>query len=125
MQNGRLREIQDASFRANPDYELVLFDRLPSDEQEVLRDLEKDRDFYGILRPRHQPGLSIKSVCQETALLFLTLQTPGRLPTYVQTRFGEQCNQAVAELVLDGVLEVESSGTFVSGSHAYDLIYVN
>jgi hypothetical protein len=41
----------------------------------------------------------------------------------VQKSLGETCNQAIAELVLDGVLEIESDGTFVSGSQAYPLIY--
>lgn len=122
MADRALQEIQDASFRANPDYELVLFDRLPPDQQDALQELRKDRDFYGILRPARAAGLSIKSVGQDTALLFLTLQTPGRLPGYVRARLGEQCNQVVTELVLDGVLEVEASGTFVSGPAAYGLI---
>lgn len=116
--------IADAKFRANPNYELVLFDRLPSEQQEVLSDLQKDPDFYGILAPR-QPaaGLRMKSVCRDTALLYFTLQEPGRLPAYVKATLGEECNQAIAELILDGVLEVEWNETFVSGSQAYSLIY--
>ena len=38
-------------FRANPNYELVLYDRLPAEEQESFAELQKDPNSYGILRP--------------------------------------------------------------------------
>jgi len=41
----------------------------------------------------------------------------------MRATFGQECNQAIAELVLDGVLEIEREGRYVSGSEAYDLIY--
>src|SRR5690242_20152557 len=122
MLNTALKNIEEANFRANPNYELVLFDRLSSDQREVLKDLQSDPDLFGILRPRHA-DLGIKSVCRDTALLYFTLQQPGRLPSYVRAMFGDECNQAVAELVLDGVLEVENDDAFVSGADAYGLIY--
>ena len=118
-----LKSIMEATFRANPSYELVLFDRLPPEQQEVLTDLKKDPNFYGILYPRQSVGMNLKSVCRDTALLYYTLREPGRLPSYVKDSIGETCNQAISELVLDGVLEIESDGTFVSGSQAYHLIY--
>lgn len=40
-----LKPIVEAVFRANPHYELVLFDRLPTEQREVLSDLQKDPDF--------------------------------------------------------------------------------
>lgn len=123
MRNVVLKSIETTHFRANPNYKLILFDRLPPEQQGALKDLQEDPDFYGILYPRAETSLGIKSVCQETALLFFTLQEPGKLPSYVRARFGEQCNQAIAELVLDGMLEIEHNGTFVSGADAYELIY--
>jgi hypothetical protein len=117
-----LRDIRAATFRANPAYELVLFDRLPAAERAALADLQQDPDLYGLLRPRG-PGLSLKSACRETALLFFTLQTPGTLPTYVSTRLGAAGNEAIARLVLDRILEIESAGTFQSGAEAHRLIY--
>jgi hypothetical protein len=123
MQNISLKNIEAATFRANPNYELVLFDRLPLEQQEVLGSLQNDPDFYGILRSRQPSGLGIKSVCRDTALLYLTLQQAGQLPAYVKTMFGNECNQAIAELVLDGILEIEQNGTFVAGADAFGLIY--
>jgi hypothetical protein len=119
--------VSAARFRANPRYELVLFDRLPSDQQAVLTDLRADPDFYGILRPRDSSGLAIKSVCRDTALLYLTLQEPGALPGYVAANRSPDTNQSIAEMVLDGVLEIMRSvdGAFVSGAEAYSLLYTD
>ena len=118
-----LRDILPADFRANPQYEIVLFDRLPPEQQDALRDLTKDPDFYGVLMPRAGAGGNMKSVCRDTALLFLTLTQPGPLPGYVLAMFGDQCNRAIAKLVLDGVLEIKGADGFVSGSAAFDFIY--
>src|SRR5207249_2970561 len=76
-------------------------------------------DFYGILRPHEQSGLTIKAVNRDTALLFLTLQSSGPLPAYVRENQGAECNEAMASLVLDGVLQIEQGGAFVSGPEAH------
>jgi hypothetical protein len=122
MDHGGLKPVLGADFRASQQYELVVFDRLPREQQDMLRDLTKDPDFYGVLLPR-ETGRGIKSVCRDTALLFLTLTTPGPLPSYVRAVFGDRSNQAIAGLVLDGVLEIGCGGQFASGAEAYDLIY--
>jgi hypothetical protein len=122
MEPAPYRNILEATFRANPDYELVLFDRLTQKERTALANLQQDPDLYGLLRPRG-PGSSLKSACRETALLFFTLQTPGPLPGYVTTRLGPACNEAMARLVLDRILEIEEAGTFLSGAEAHRLIY--
>jgi hypothetical protein len=118
-----LRNILEARFRANPEYQLTLFDRLPLDQQNAFRDLTKDPELYGVLTPREGSARTTKSVCRETALLLFTLSEPGLLPAYVPATLGENCNRAIAELTLDGVLEIERDGRFVCGSEAYDLIY--
>jgi len=110
-----LRDMQTASFRANPNYEVVLFDHLPPDQQAPFNDLRQDPRFYGILRPHGCASLAVQAVDQETALLLFALQAPSRAPAYVMARLGEAWNQSFAELVLDGVLEIEHEGTFVSG----------
>jgi hypothetical protein len=118
-----LRNILTANFCANREYSLVLFDRLPSDQQEVLRDLTKDPEFYGVLVPPGGSQRKTKSACQSTALLLFTLMEPGPIPAYVQTALGERANQSIAEMVLDEVLMIEDDGKFVCGSAAYDLLY--
>ncbi len=118
-----MKPILDKQFRANPALELVLFDRLPQEIQQNLQKLRKDADFYGVLVPRHEAGLSPKAVDQDTALLFFTLQQPGLVPEYVRSRLGGNCNQRIAELVLDGVLEIASQPEkFVTGAAALPFV---
>jgi hypothetical protein len=113
--------ILEGTFRANPDYELVLFDRLPEEQRTLLADLQKDPQFYGVLRPRPGAELGTKSVCRETALLFSTLSQAGRIPRYVIRESGAQSNVTVADLVLDGVLALEHAGEWVTGAGAFAL----
>lgn len=107
-------------FRANPAFELVLFDRLAPSEREALAALRKDPDFYGVLRPRTgAPALGVKSVDRETALLVFTLREPGTLPSYMPRMLGEGAlRTVVSRLVADGILEMEEDGRFVSGAAA-------
>jgi hypothetical protein len=110
-----------ATFRANPAYELVLFDRLTAEERQALANLKQDPNFYGILRPR-SPGLSLKSLNRDTALLLFTLQTPGPLPEYMTQAPGADREEVVAKLVLDRILEIEAGGLFLSGADAHGLL---
>ena len=122
----REQEILGRELRANPSYELVLFDRLEPDLRQALASLEKEPGFYGVLRPAGEArgaGLTLKSVDRDTALLFLTLRQPGRLPGYVRLLSGEGAARVAAQLVADGVLEIERGGVFVSGATASDLLW--
>src|ERR1041384_3098133 len=110
-------------FKANQNYELVLYDRLSPEEQQALVDLKKQPDFCGVLRPVPPSNLSIKSVSRETALLYLTLTQPGLLPSYAQEMSGDQYHAVIAKLVLDQILEIEKDGKFLTGAQAYDLFY--
>ncbi len=126
MQKIREQEILGRELRANPQYELVLFDRLEPDLRQTLASLEKEPGFYGVLRPAGEMragGLSLKSVDRDTALLFLTLREPGRLPGYVRRLSGEGAARVAAQLVADGVLEIAREGAFVSGAKAFDLLW--
>jgi hypothetical protein len=118
-----VKELLGLDFRANPHYELVLYDRLAADEKQRLAGLLADPGLYGILRPVDGSPLGPKSVDRETALLFLTLREPGPLPSYLQTMLGQSLERTVLQLVADGVLEVEvdgGDGVFVSGAAAFD-----
>jgi len=118
-----LKSITDYTFRTNPEYQPVPFDRLAPEQRETLRHLASDPDFYGLLIPRKGNWYNIRAVSRGTALLLLTLTDPGRVPAYARRRPEDQCNLMLARLVLDGLLEISREGRFVSGSEAYDLIY--
>lgn len=106
-------------FRASREYELVPFDRLSSQEQAVLQPLGGHSGLYGILRPKPGGHFGVKQVGPETALLFLTLDTPRPIPFYVRSSLGEGWERTIIRLVLDGVLEVEVNDGFASGASAY------
>jgi hypothetical protein len=110
--------ILSRAFRAGSAFELVVFDRLPPEEQALLAELRRDSDFYGVLKPRPGSGLTLKAVDRDTALLWLTLREPGPLPFFVREGGNEEVAAAVEQLVLDGVLELESEGSFLSGAAA-------
>jgi hypothetical protein len=114
-----MKDLLGRVFRANPLYELVLWDRLAPEERRALARLPDDPDFYGVLRPREgDSGLSVKAVDRETALLFLTLREPGTLPAYVRAVLAEATGRTVSRLVADGVLEIERESVFVGGPAA-------
>lgn len=113
------KSLRDFRLRANPEYELVLLDRLSEAEQEFFGNLKGDPDCYGILRPRTSGNLTIKAASQDAALLFFTLQNPGPLPRYVEQSLGEECDRAIAQMVLDGILEIEADGAMLSGPAAH------
>jgi hypothetical protein len=110
-------------FRANPAYRLVAADRLTEAERKTLDDAP---DAYGMLLPRSPaPGLRIKAVDRDTALLFLTLDAPSALPRYLWASLGERASDVAARLVLDGVLEVEHNGVFVTAAAAREALGLN
>jgi hypothetical protein len=120
-----LASLSRGTFRAGAEYELVVFDRLPPDEQVLLTELRTDPAFYGVLRPRPQSGRTIKAIGKDTALLWLTLQSPGPLPFFFFGNDSTEALTAVPQLLLDGVLELEENGRFLSGTEAANLLAKN
>jgi hypothetical protein len=111
-----------ATFRANPEYEIVVLDRLPEAAQLELRTGDDAGDVYGALVPREGSALEPLAISAETALLAFTLATPAALPAYVVERLGEDVERTVRRLVVDGVLEVLHEGGFVSGPRVAELL---
>jgi len=115
-----VERIRSGIFRANPRYELVAFDRLRPEQQLLFSELQKDSDLFGILIPQPGSGLSYKSVCRETALLFYSMQQPGTIPSSA-ARSGE-IEQIAGTMVLDSILEISREDHFVAGADAYDVV---
>lgn len=108
--------IGEAVLRSNPRYELVLLDRLGQEERDLLAEEDGDRASpYGVLRATEGSGLVARAVSADTALLFLTLQQPGRCPEYVRRGLGDRLASTLGGLVMDDILEVESEDGFRSG----------
>jgi hypothetical protein len=108
----------DAILRANPAYELVSLERLPAEERAVLNGAAGDEDLYGLLRPKEDSGLAPRSASTSVALLVLSLAEPGPLPAFAVKSLGDAAGGTIERLVLDGVLELDVGGRFVSGAAA-------
>lgn len=104
-----LRNILDRVFRVNPAFELIEHGKLSPDQQHSLEGLAQDPEHFGLLLSRDVPELGVLVVNHDSALLFSGLQQPGHLPDHI-------CDPIeVAGLVLDGILEVEWNGRYVTG----------
>ncbi len=121
MMNPKLNLYQ-VRFRANPEYELFKYDHLTTEQQQMFNDLQKDEDFYGILCPRQHNGLGIKSVCRNTALLFLSLKEPSQLPRYIRNAHNGDIEEAITQLVLDRIIQIEHNGNFLCGAETNSLL---
>jgi hypothetical protein len=119
----KLNKLEEANYRANPTYELMLYDRLSHEDRAALADFSEDDEFYGFLVPRPGESLSVKSVWCDTALLWLTMRQPGRLPAYLRRHWDDECEHLIATLVFDGLLEIEMNDEFVWGAAAYDAVF--
>lgn len=117
---------ETATLRSNPGYEAVPLNRLTSAERQSLAAAQPDAasaaDCYGVLVPSSGSGLTPIVICRETALLFLTLQSPGPAPEYVLAAPGGEGRRVLQQLVLDRVLEVEGPAGFVTGAEACGLL---
>lgn len=103
--------------RANPQVELQQLGQLAAGQREMFRDLEADPDFYGLLVPKPPLAMHLQSAPRRTAELFRSLQEPGTLPDEVL------CDaEDIVDLVLDGILEIESNDGFVSGADALPIL---
>jgi hypothetical protein len=99
-------------FRASARFELKTLAELPPEQREPFRELEADAGFFGLLVPRAGVAMNIKSVGHDTAALLRRLGTPSSI----------DADDDIIDLVLDGVLEIEADGGFVSGADALPLL---
>lgn len=118
-------DLSGRRFRAARHYTLVPHERLDPGDQASLAAATGDPDFYGILRPTTDGSTSIKQVDTNTALLLHTLDRPGPIPSFVRARLLDQWQIAIAELVLEGLIELEVDGDFVTGAAAHPLLFTS
>jgi hypothetical protein len=112
--------LDSATYRFNPALELVVYDRLEPGLQLRLAGLTRDPSFYGVILrvDRQAAAATAKAVDRESALLLLTLRTPGPIPGYARRLLATGAWNTITGLVLDGILEIESGGHFRSGPDA-------
>lgn len=113
--------ISGVRFRKSARFELIELGCLPGVHGLDFSRLELG-SAYGVARKLdHEDGTYRLLSCQ-AALLLLSLEKPGPLPAFVRTGANsKELESEVVRLVLDGLLEVECDGAFVSGPLAAGL----
>ncbi len=103
---------QALRFRSSPRVALKQLGDLGEEERERFRELESDPEFYGLFVAKPPLAMNLKSVSRDAAELFLSLAEPRSL----------DIDDDVMDLVLDGILEIESGDRFVSGADALGIL---
>lgn len=112
--------LNEIRFRSSPFIDLKQLGDLSAEEREKFRDLQRDPDFYGLFFPKPPLTINLKAVARQTAELFQSLSSPARLHDGI---LGDRDSAAdVVDLVLDGILEIESGDGFVSGADALPVL---
>lgn len=111
-----MSSLDEIRFRSSPLAELKRLTSLDDEQREIFRELESDPDFYGLLVAKPPLTMTVKAVGRQTAELFQSLTTPSRIDGALIPD--------VVDLVLDGILEIESRDGFVSGADALPLVGV-
>lgn len=106
----------DATFRAGSGFALVAVERLGARERATLLRVAGVPSLTAILVPTDRHDGAVKLIDRDTAELLEALQEPGTLP---ESFCSPDEHDDVLRLLLDGILEVEVDGRFVSGARAY------
>ena len=102
-------------FRIHPGVEVIRWCALNPAEQSHLRRITGQQTMPAVVRPRTAAQSTVKVVDQETLLLLESLAEAAVLPACASL---ESMPRPLKQFVLDGILEVEVNGSFVSGPAA-------
>ncbi|SEI53230.1 hypothetical protein SAMN05216327_102275 [Dyadobacter sp. SG02] len=120
----KVKFLLHATFRSNPEFELIEQGNLNQQELRALADLNKDPEFFGVFRRAYTDERgSAKLAYKEVALLFYFLQNAGELPQYFKSGYDDEVNLTMARLVLEGIFEIKAGGHFYSGAAAQTFLY--
>ncbi|HET8775404.1 MAG TPA: hypothetical protein VFP80_16510 [Thermoanaerobaculia bacterium] len=108
--------LNETRFRASPFVELKRLADLEAGQREPFLELEDDPEFYGLFVARPPLAMNVKSVTRPVAELFRMLATPSSVDAAL---LGDA---EIVDLVLDGILEVESAGEFLCGADALPVV---
>lgn len=108
--------LQDATLRRSDRYRLVTNETLTDDQREQVGSLADHPDFCALVLPE-DAAASVKAVDYDAAALLSLLRRPRSLPDQFSDA---ESRRNVLRLILDGILEIDVNGTFVSGHDAYE-----
>jgi hypothetical protein len=120
----KFKFLLEKKFRAGDLYRLREWSQLDSDQKESLAGLQDESEVYGVFEPQaRSTPIARKVAYREVALLYFHLQHSNKLPHYLIFPRDEKINETIAALLLDGIIEIEWEGKFVSGLDAMMAIY--
>jgi hypothetical protein len=108
--------LSEIRFRRSPHVELKRLEDLAISEREPFAELERDPEFYGLFVAQPPLRMNLKAVARQTAQLFRKLSAPSQLDDALLR------DEEVIDLVLDGILEIETGSTFSSGADALPIL---
>lgn len=112
-----MHALAEIRFRASPLVELKPPASLDAGQ---FRELASDPEFSGLFVGKPPRVMTVKSATRPAVELFQSLAAPARLARTLLND-GDFASDVV-DMVLDGILEVESEGGFVSGADALHIV---
>jgi len=120
----KFQSLLEKKFRACNLYILKEWSQLDDRQKESLAGMQDESEVYGVFEPvTTSKGLAPKVAYQKVALLYFHLQQNNKLPHYLIFSGDQKINETIAGLLLDGIIEIEWQGEFVSGPGALAAIY--
>lgn len=108
--------LRDATLRRSDRYRLVTKETLSDSQREQIGSLVDHPDFCAVVLPEDSTA-SAKAVDYDAAALLSLLRRPRPLPDQFSDA---ESRRNVLRLILDGILEIEVDGEFISGREAYE-----
>ncbi len=122
--NSPIRWLGDATLRAAPGHQFLGKAPLPHSGRDALSWLRTLTDYGGILRRNAPGGMELIALTTAGRQLWSGLGKPAALSSVLPGPIGPAANQAAAAMILDGILEIESGGRFVTGIESYSTLFV-
>ncbi|HEV8613381.1 MAG TPA: hypothetical protein VGQ73_07710, partial [Gemmatimonadales bacterium] len=108
--------LDSARLRISAGFSLTSFEQLPSTERNRLQRLDPHASWAAALVPTELGWRRVHLVGPETAALLAAFRVPALPPASTDRR-------TITRLVLDGILEAEHGGKFLSGPAAHPLFF--
>lgn len=118
-----LNSLINKTFRASSTHDLVELSQLNQSDQQALAGLASTEDIFGIFKNKSAGNDSLHKIAyKDVALLSYFLKEPSQLPSFIKNNFDDDINATLCKLVLEGILEIQADGEFVSGVDAQNVI---
>lgn len=115
----------DNIFRLNPIFEIIPVEELTEKQRTGFRRILSGKNIHSLLHAPGKAEFSVKALNQPLAEFLENLREPQRVKDLL-VKFREESDkeirQLLIQLILDGVLEVESNGGYLSGIEALNKV---